>query len=104
MKRFFPAVVICMTVVLYGSSLSQSASAKGTNWPQWRGPDGTGVSTETDLPLEWGRDRSILWKTAIPGRGHSSPVVWGSRIFLTTDLEGEVIPGARAVTHVIEGK
>jgi len=46
----------------------------------------------------------VLWKVDVPGRGHSSPVVWGDRIFLTTDLEGEVIPGAEPVKHTLEGQ
>ena len=46
----------------------------------------------------------MLWKTAIPGRGHSQPIVWGNRVFVTTAVEGEVVPGAEAVKHRIEGK
>ncbi len=105
MKRsvIFFTFLVCLAGMFAGQ-VSVSAGNKGMNWPQWRGPDGAGVSSETSLPLEWGRDKNIVWKTPIPGRGHSSPVVWGSRIFLTVDLEGEVIPGAKAVTHFIEGK
>ena len=62
------------------------------NWPGWRGPRGTGVSSETAFPVTWDTS-NIRWKTPIPGRGHSSPVVWGNRIFLTTAIEGEVVPG-----------
>lgn len=79
-------------------------SASGANWPQWRGPGSTGVSPETDLPTAWSAITNIQWKTPIPGRGHSSPVVWGKRIFLTTAIEGPVVPGARAITHIVEGK
>ena len=108
MKRFgsaiFPILVICLATLFAASPVSMPAGGKGMNWPQWRGPDGAGVSAETGLPLEWSRNKNIKWKTPIPGRGHSSPVVWDNRIFLTTDFEGEVIPGAKAVTHVIEGK
>ena len=43
---------------------------------------------------------NIKWKASIPGRGHSSPIVWGNRIFLTTAIEGEVVPGAKAVKHM----
>ncbi|HMG36834.1 MAG TPA: PQQ-binding-like beta-propeller repeat protein [Blastocatellia bacterium] len=75
-----------------------------TNWAQWRGPEGNGVSIETNLPLEWGASRNIKWKTPIPGRGHSSPIVWGNRVFLTTDLEGDAVPGAKAIEHKIEGQ
>ena len=74
------------------------------NWPQWRGPRGQGVSEEKNLPLEWSSTKNIKWKTAVPGRGHSSPIVWGNRLFLTTSIEGAEIPGAAAVKHVINNQ
>ena len=64
-----------------------SQTAQGSNWPQWRGPEGQGVSEEKGLPLEWSDSKNIKWKTALPGRSHSSPIVWGNRIFLTTAIE-----------------
>lgn len=71
-----------------------------SNWPQWRGPKGQGVSQETGLPVEWTNTKNVKWKTPIKGRGHSSPIVWDKKIFLTTALDGEVIPGGKAgVTH-----
>ncbi|HKE56676.1 MAG TPA: PQQ-binding-like beta-propeller repeat protein, partial [Pyrinomonadaceae bacterium] len=79
-----------------------SAGAAGdAGWPQWRGPSGQGVSNEKNLPTEWTATKNIKWKTSIPGRGHSSPIVWGNRIFLTTAIEGDVVPGAKAVKHMI---
>lgn len=56
------------------------------NWPGWRGPDGTGHSKETGLPTKWDA-KSVVWKTALPGAGQSSPVIFGERIFLTSALE-----------------
>ena len=53
-----------------------SEAAPKHNWSQWRGPEGNGISPETNLPAEWSDTRNIKWKTPIPGRGHSSPVVW----------------------------
>ena len=70
-----------------------------TNWPQWRGPDASGVSSEPNLPLEWSATKNVQWKTPIPGRGQSSPIIWGKRIFLTSSLEGDVLPGAKAATE-----
>ncbi|HKO62878.1 MAG TPA: PQQ-binding-like beta-propeller repeat protein [Pyrinomonadaceae bacterium] len=67
--------------------------AKTSNWPQWRGPDGRGVSEEKGLPAEWTNTKNVKWKTPISGRGHSSPIVWGKKIFLTTSVDGETIPG-----------
>ncbi len=77
-----------------------SWSLLASPWPQWRGPQSSGVSLETGLPAAWGPAQNIAWKTELPGRGHSSPVVWGNRIFLTAALEGETIPGARAPVHI----
>lgn len=56
-------------------------------WPQWRGPRGDGISTEPNLPVEWSPTRNVVWKTAIPGEGHSSPVIWNDSLFLTTALK-----------------
>ena len=52
-------------------------------WPQWRGPLGTGVAPEADPPVHWSESRNLLWKKALPGLGHSTPVLWGHRIFVT---------------------
>jgi outer membrane protein assembly factor BamB len=53
-------------------------------WPQWRGPHATGVSRHADPPVEWSEARNIRWKVELPGRGSSSPVVWGDRLFVVT--------------------
>ncbi len=81
-----------------------SALAPASNWPQWRGPEWSGVSSESNLPLEWSPTKNVAWKTVIPGRGHSSPVVWGNLVFLTAALEGAVIEGRRAPVHKIDGE
>lgn len=59
----------------------------GENWPAFRGPNGVGVALEADLPVEFGPDKNVTWKTEIPGWGHSSPVVWGDQVWLTTATE-----------------
>ncbi len=53
-------------------------------WPQWRGPSANGLSRTADPPVEWSETRNIKWKVEIPGRGHSTPVVWGDLLFVTT--------------------
>ena len=55
-------------------------------WPQWRGPLGTGVAPNADPPVEWSEDKNIRWKRALPGLGHSTPIIWGDRIFLTAAI------------------
>lgn len=80
-----------------------AASVSAENWPQWRGPGGQGISTEKQLPTEWAPNKNIAWKTELPS-GHSSPIVWGDRIFVTAAIEGEVVPGAKAVAHMQGGQ
>src|SRR5437016_11084326 len=101
--RISIALVICLLSIITLLNLHAGA-APDTNWPQWRGPSGQGVSTEKNLPKEWSATKNIKWKTPIAGRGHSSPIVWGNRIFLTTAIEGPLVPGAKAVTHIDDGK
>jgi outer membrane protein assembly factor BamB len=94
---------IAATQVVVLMLISQVVSARTSNWPGWRGPSGQGVSSEKNLPAEWTPTKNIKWKTPIAGRGHSSPIVWGNRIFLTTAVEGPVVPGAKAVKHMVDG-
>jgi outer membrane protein assembly factor BamB len=61
--------------------------AAAEEWPGWRGPRGDGTSAEKGLPRTWNKTDNIRWKTPIPGKGHSSPIVWGERVFVTTCLE-----------------
>jgi len=84
--------------------LASAVSIRGENWPQWRGPGGQGVSSETKLPTTWAPGKNILWKTELPGTGHSSPVVWGDRVFVTAVIEGEAVPGQQAAPHTQGGK
>ena len=58
-------------------------------WPQWRGPRATGVAPRGDPPVEWGENHNVRWKTAIPGRGLSTPIVWGELVFVTTAIPSE---------------
>ncbi len=94
----FAVVISLLSSVLLLNSTAGSSAAP--NWPQWRGPGGQGISTEKNLPTEWSATKNIKWKTPIAGRGHSSPIVWGNRIFLTTAIEGAIVPGAKAVKHM----
>ena len=94
-------IVFTLMVGFSLATLSFFAStASAGNWPQWRGPDGSGISNEKNLPSEWSPTKNVKWKTPIEGRSHSSPIVWGNRVFLTTAIEGAVVPGAKAVKHM----
>ncbi len=63
------------------------ALAFAANWPQWRGPDGTGVGTESEFPVTWSKTENIVWKVPLPGPGNSTPIVWNDRVFITQALD-----------------
>lgn len=68
------------------------------HWPTWRGPSNAGLAPSARPPLEWSESRHIAWKTAVPGLGFSTPIVWGDRIYLLTAIETteEAAPAATA--------
>jgi len=86
--RAIAAVVVSMGVAL---ASAPEAEAVGTDasWPHWRGPGDSGTAHQGDPPVEWSEDRNIRWKLEIPGRGASSPIVWGDLVFLTTAVPAE---------------
>jgi outer membrane protein assembly factor BamB len=69
--------------------LMVASTLQAEEWPGWRGPRGDGTSLEKGIPLRWSSTENVHWKVPIPGKGHSSPIVWGDRLFLTTCLEKE---------------
>lgn len=83
------------------AALLTSAPVQAENWPQFRGPGSRGLSSETGLPVKWGPQSNVVWKTPLPGPGHSSPIVWQDRIFLTVFRPGS--GGAGTVTRSIAG-
>lgn len=85
---------VAVAVLLY-----PAAPAPPSDWPQWRGPGGLGIG-EGSFPDTWSATENVAWKTEIPGRGHSSPVIWEDRIFLTTAIAGEHFPGRTAPDHL----
>jgi outer membrane protein assembly factor BamB len=91
----------CSAAALFLTLAATRAAAE--NWPQWRGPGSQGISLEQQLPTEWGPGKNIAWTTQLPA-GHSSPIVWGDRIFVTAAVEGDLVSGAKMVPHVVDGK
>ena len=74
------------------ATLAVGPSGAAEDWPQFRGPRGDGLSTATDLPAEWNETRTVAWKVRTPGRGRSSPVVLGDRVWLTAAEETPASP------------
>ena len=84
--RISCAVVL---MAMMADSGAFTAVAVAENWPAWRGPRGDGTSNEKDLATTWNGEsaKNILWRVPIPGRGHSSPIVWEDRVLVTTCIE-----------------
>lgn len=72
---------LCWTIVL---SISLTGFAQAQNWPRFRGENGNGVATGKDIPNEFSTEKGIVFKLPIPGKGNSSPVLWGKQLFLQT--------------------
>lgn len=84
---------LLMTCLLAGAvDAGRSGAEAQHDWPQWRGPLGTGVAPKGQPPVVWSETKHVRWKTAVPGKAHSTPIVWGDRIFLMT-----AIPYGKAV-------
>jgi hypothetical protein len=69
--------------------LALAAPVWAEDWPGWRGPRGDGTSSEANVPVRWSATENVAWKVPIRGKGYSSPIVWGDRVFLTTCLEDQ---------------
>ena len=88
--RVIPTRSITRTAGARAPSGVTSNSSKG-NWPSFRGPQASGVSEGQNLPEKWNgkTGENVLWRTPIPGLAHSSPVVWGNRIFVTSAVSSD---------------
>ncbi len=77
---FSPALAGCLLVC--------SSLAIAENWPQWRGPEGNGISSETGIATTWSKTDNVAWRAPLPGPGGATPVVWEDRVFVTSS-DGE---------------
>ena len=108
---------ICLGVLLLGL-LAVHAELTAANWDRFRGPNGTGIADDKNIPTQFSATKNVRWKAEIPGVGHSSPVIWGDRLFLessSTDNKersliclntadgkavwSKTVPGSRSKTH-----
>jgi outer membrane protein assembly factor BamB len=74
-------------LIVLTAALAIDGTARGQNWPEYRGPYGNGRSDAVGVPTRWAETGNVLWKTPIHGKGWSSPVVWGNQVWLTTAPE-----------------
>ena len=92
-----------MRILIGISMLLLPTVVVGENWPQWRGPLGTGLSTEKSVPAEWSVKQNVAWRSELAGLGVSSPIVWGNRVFVTYQLGSGTLRQGRHPTFVQEG-
>lgn len=85
-----PGTTMLRVLLLLGFGIGCVWDATASNWPRFRGPNGTGVSQDKDVPVAWTDKSGLVWKTPIPGVGNSSPVVWGNQLFMqSADNKGK---------------
>lgn len=78
---------VVMVMAMLGTLwLGASTQLRSEDWPGWRGPRGDGSSQDAQPPLHWTASENVVWKAAIPGEGHASPIVWGDTVFIVTCL------------------
>ena len=94
MGRAFEVIVAILGITILGGTFASGFVSEG-DWAYWRGPESNGMAVG-DAPLQWSDTQNVRWKTAIPGHGNSSPVLWGDRIFITTAIQTGSVPRKRA--------
>lgn len=108
--RRFLAVALCVVFFLAGCSKgphaksvpvvevkAETATAVGvvplqlgaSDWPQWRGPRGDGTAADQDVPVRWDETTNVAWTADVPGRGHASPIVVGSTVYLASAISDQ---------------
>ena len=89
--RFFRNAVPKPVLIISISALLAAAESVSVHWPSFRGPQGGGVADGQNLPDQWNGETgvNILWKVKIPGLAHSSPIVWGDRMYITTAISSQ---------------
>ncbi len=96
MRRSVMFLVLAMMLSASSAFAQLTTPAALNNWPQWRGPEMTGVAPKGNPPTEWSEEKNVKWKIEVPGDSTATPIVWGDKVFVTsaikTDREGEPAP------------
>lgn len=94
-QRIRYASALLFVAAFSAALLGGEPAADGQNWSRWRGPADNGMAVG-DAPAHWSDTKNIKWKVDIPGKGYSSPVIWGDKLFLTAAIPNEPIPEPQA--------
>ena len=82
-------LITLLSFLLLATNLFAQESEETQDWPQWRGPDGNSVAVTGNYPTKFSATENVLWRTPLPGKGSSTPAVWGDRIFVTSGDDGK---------------
>ena len=89
MKKLIILIVFC--VVFSSLTGAEKPGDFEKYWTRWRGPYATGVSPHGNPPVEWSETKNIKWKIEDPGKGHSTPIIYGDQLFITTAVEADKV-------------
>lgn len=81
--------ILFAAVCLASFAMAAFANEPSRDWPRWRGPKADGIADNRNLPTQWSPSENVRWSVKLPGWGTSSPVVYGSRVFVTSELNQE---------------
>ena len=87
------------TCAWFVSMVLLTSIAHADNWAHWRGPTGNGVALNANPPTEWSTTKNVKWKVAVPGKGSSSPIVWGDRVFVSSAVQVKPAEGGGLPTY-----
>lgn len=102
-KSWIMAGVFVAASVLVGQTMQSAPASSTQNWPQWRGPEGNGISRAKNLPVTWSLEKNVVWKTLLPSWSGGTPILWGERIFVTSPSKpaGEKAPAEEGEVQTI---
>lgn len=83
------ALATCCGMLCWGAVAGRELAAEP--WPQWRGAKLDGISSEKNVPTEWGKDKNVAWRLSLPGPGGATPAVWGERVFVTSADQKDLV-------------
>jgi outer membrane protein assembly factor BamB len=95
MRRISQILMLLTAFAVLVVSPANSAD-NDKNWPQWRGPSETGVAPNSDPAIEWSETKNVKWKVALPGKGHSTPIIWGDMLFILTAVPADTTADPQA--------
>ncbi len=86
-------ILVSVILIIFACSPNggENNSDVNKNWANWRGPNVNGVAPSGNPPIEWSESKNIKWKIEIPGKGHSTPIVWGDQMFISSAVETDKV-------------